>query len=219
MTILATPTKQAPQLTIVRSEAPKPINPRKGTTTETAPLKWNVATTLLKAMKEDSKNANTRLMLAVGFFTGLRISDILNLKWNQLLNGDLTVKEKKTNKVRTIKIVPMLQTIVNNVYDGENLESFIFISKAYNSDQKKITVTAANKRIKKVFTKYGIEVQNASSHTLRKTFARRIWEGHGKTDEALIYLCELLGHSSTKMTRKYIGITKQVISNLYDCLK
>ena len=198
----------------------KVVNKRAGRKTETAPLKWKVATTLLKAMKEDTKMKNVRIMLAAGFFTGLRISDILRLRWKDLLSDSFEIVEQKTGKLRSIKIVPAFRGIINDVYDNETLNTFVCRSGSYNSENnnKAITVMSANKRIKRAFDKYGVDAQNASSHTLRKTFARRIWEFNGKTDEALIYLSELLGHSSTKMTRKYIGITKQRIDNLYDCL-
>ena len=195
-------------------------NKRAGVKTETAPLNWKIATTLLKAMKDDAKMMNVRIMVAAGIFTGLRISDILRIRWKELLGDSFQITEQKTGKVRSIKIVPAFRGIINETYAGQTLDSFVFCSTSYNSENsnKAISVVAANKRIKKAFHKYGIETQNASSHTLRKTFARRIWEFNGKTDEALIYLSELLGHSSTKMTRKYIGITKQRIDNLYDCL-
>ena len=41
---------------------------------------------------------------------GLRISDILSLRWKQILGTDeFTVIEKKTGKVRTIRLNPQLQ--------------------------------------------------------------------------------------------------------------
>ena len=50
-------------------------------------------------------NYKMSLLIALGCFTGLRISDILALRWNQILDVDeFTVTEIKTGKQRTIRI-------------------------------------------------------------------------------------------------------------------
>ena len=64
--------------------------------TETAPLKWQEAQTLLKLLKADDKH-ETRLMFALGFYTGLRISDILRLTWGQITSGPEVVAEAYMN--------------------------------------------------------------------------------------------------------------------------
>ena len=54
-----------------------------------------------------------------------------------------------------------------------------------------------------------------SSHSLRKTFGRRIYENHNRSEEALIYLSELFNHSSSSTTRTYLGIKKEELNNIY----
>ena len=39
-----------------------------------------------------------------------------------------------------------------------------------------------------------------------------------KSEDALVRLCELLGHSSPAITRRYIGLTQQVMMDTYDML-
>ena len=66
-----------------------------------------------------------------------------------------------------------------------------------------------------VLEEYGIQTQNASSHCLRKTFARRVYEANGRTEDGLILLSQILNHTGPAMTRKYIGLTREVVAEAY----
>lgn len=193
-----------------------------GRVTETAPLKWQEAQTLLKLLKADEKH-ETRLMFALGFYTGLRISDILRLTWGQITSGpEVMVIEKKTGKARRIQLNPDLQTIIKEArkaagergnYPGP--EEFVFTSKRGPSIGSPLTVVGANIRIRETLEGYGIQTQNASSHCLRKTFARRVYEANGRTEDGLILLSQILNHTGPAMTRKYIGLTREVVAEAY----
>lgn len=63
-------------------------------------------------VSHDGKQENYKfsLLIALGSFFGIRISDLVNLKWCDILNADiLTIIEKKTKKQRTIKINEQLK--------------------------------------------------------------------------------------------------------------
>lgn len=185
-----------------------PRTSRKGTTTTTAPLKWNQAQTLVKAAQADGDD-RTALLVALGIYTGLRISDILALTWEQVQAGTIDLVEGKTKKRRHITVHPDLARIIASVPASNG---YVF---TYRNTGRPITVQAANQRLKAAFEAYGIEAQNASSHTLRKTFARRVWEANGKTDAALVLLSQVLNHKDTATTRRYIGLTAEVIADAY----
>ena len=58
------------------------------------------------------------LLIALGCFTGLRISDILALRWNQILGvSEFTIIEKKTGKKRTLRLNPQLQQHIQECYE------------------------------------------------------------------------------------------------------
>ena len=58
---------------------------------------------------------------ALGCFTGLRISDILALRWNQILDAEeFTIIEIKTGKQRTIRINMQLQQHIRDCYEHIN---------------------------------------------------------------------------------------------------
>ena len=50
-------------------------------------LQWSEAMNLVRKLARDS-NYKMSLLIALGCFTGLRISDILALRWNQILDAE-----------------------------------------------------------------------------------------------------------------------------------
>jgi len=163
--------------------------------TETAPIKWNQAQAVIKCLMADGDH-NTALLFASGFYFGLRISDILSLKWGQILSDRFELEEQKTGKTRRITVSSKYRQLVTQAVDL-------------------MAVIAANKRIRSAFTRYGITTQNPSSHTLRKTFGRRVYENLNQSENALITLSKIFNHRDISTTRKYIGITQQQIENVY----
>ena len=75
---------------------------------------------LVRKLARDS-NYKMSLLIALGCFTGLRISDILALRWNQILDAEeFTIIEIKTGKQRTIRINMQLQQHVRDCYEHIN---------------------------------------------------------------------------------------------------
>ena len=72
--------------------------------------------------------------------------------------------------------------------------------------------------LKKLVARIGVRGVNISNHTLRKTFAKQIWMNKGENEASLILLSEILGHSSTAITRTYLGISDREISDAYKTL-
>ena len=62
-------------------------------------------------------------------------------------------------------------------------------------------------------------MKNDTSHSHRKTFGRHIVEMAGADAErALIKLSEIFSHSSTAITRRYLGLKDEEISEVYASL-
>lgn len=190
----------------------------KGQRTTTGFVQWTELTNLILKLERDGENKFS-LLIGTGAFTGLRISDILSTKWSQLIDKEvIELNEKKTGKFRKIKINSDLKRLVENNYEAmgsPDLDTFVFVNK-YGT--KQINVQWVNTKLKEIFTKYGIKTESPSSHTLRKSFGRRIWEINDYSEKSLVLLSELFQHSNIQITKRYLGIKEQELFDVYDSL-
>lgn len=182
-------------------------------------LEWDTMLKLTRNLFND-KNYDMSLLIALGSFWGLRISDLLNLTWSQILNTEqLEIIEKKTGKRRSIKINIQLQKHIAecfSVIQPRKIESKCFIS------QKRTvySVQRINIILKKLKVKYNIKIDHFSSHSLRKTFGRAVYNNSENNAEfALVKLSELFNHSDVRTTRKYLGLRDDELMEAYDLLK
>ena len=180
-------------------------------------LIWSDAMNLIRKLAKD-ENYKISLLIALGCFTGLRISDILSLRWKQILGTDeFTVIEKKTGKVRTIRLNPQLQQHIKECYGHINpvgINAPILISQKGTI----FTVQRINIILKEVKKKYRLKIDHFSTHSLRKTFGRKVFESSENAELALVKLMELFNHSSVTITKRYLGLRQEELLNTYDCL-
>ena len=190
-----------------------------GQITTTSFIDWNDFISLITRLEKD-KEYKFCLLVSIGVFTGLRISDLLTLKYLDILEDDVfLITEKKTKKDRSIKVNSTLKEIVQRVYNKLNVSNpneLIFLNK-YGT--KSIDKSYVNVKLKELFLKYRIKVKgNVSTHTFRKTLGRRVVDVNDYSSESMVLLMELFGHSNMGITKRYLGITKDEIHNVYDCL-
>ena len=89
----------------------------KYSTTTADYLDWEIAMNLIRKLAKD-KNYKMSLFVALSCFTGLRVSDILSLRFYQILGvSEFTIIEKKTGKKRTIRLNPQLQEHIQECYE------------------------------------------------------------------------------------------------------
>ena len=191
----------------------------KGQNTTTTYIDWNDFISLITRLEKD-ENYKFCLLISIGVFTGLRISDLLTLTYSDLLNNEtFSLREMKTKKQRSIKVNKDLREIVSRIVSKSNitnLNQLIFINK-YGT--KSIDKSYVNVKLKELVKKYRIKLDgNVSTHTFRKTLGRRVMEVNNYSNESLVLLMELFGHSSMSITKRYLGIREQEIHNVYDSL-
>ena len=191
----------------------------KGQNTTTTYMEWNDFISIITRLEKD-ENYKFCLLISIGVFTGLRISDLLSLTYSDLLSNEtFTLREMKTKKQRSIKVNKDLKEIVMRIVSKSNitnLNQLIFINK-YGT--KSIDKSYVNVKLKELVKKYRIKLDgNVSTHTFRKTLGRRVMEVNNYSNESLVLLMELFGHSSMSITKRYLGIREQEIHNVYDSL-
>lgn len=181
-------------------------------------LNWDTAINLVHKLYRDG-DYRISLFVAAGIMLGLRVSDIKRLTWRMLLENDvLVIVEKKTKKRREIKLNKHFKSHVKDCFTAlsiSNIDEACFLS------NKKVVFSTQrlNVILKELKAKYNIKVERFSCHSLRKTFGRQIFNAAGDNKEmALVKLSQVFGHSSTAITRRYLGLREEEILATYDLL-
>jgi integrase len=155
----------------------------------------------------DSKNEKIGLYILTAIYTGLRTGDIQRLTWNELKGESFTVIEEKTGKARTIKINDTLRKAIDKISKGNGL--------IFTSQKKSVYTTQALNRILKDIFKKESKKENISTHSLRKTFGRRVYDSMNQSEHALTLLSDIFSHSSVQITRTYLGLKQEEFNDVY----
>ncbi len=173
---------------------------------------------LLDCLEKDGKYKQCAYCL-LSFCLALRISDVLNIRWMDVLDRDsVIITEKKTKKTRSIPISKSVSERLANLYELAGYpirDKCILYSPITGSSVSKQYINRLCKQWKE---KYSLKIGNFSSHTFRKTFGRYVYDKMGRTDEALIRLNYIFHHSSIKITQVYIGLRKQETDEIFNSI-
>lgn len=143
------------------------------------------------------------ILFIIGINTGLRISDILQLKKEDLLQTHLKLREKKTRKEKRIRIPPAIRKelieYAKTLKDGE------YAFRSRQGGNRPIDRSTAY-RILREAAEY-VSLDEVGTHTLRKTFGYHFYQ---QTKDVAM-LQELFNHSSPHITLKYIGVNQDAM--------
>lgn len=188
----------------------------KGTSTKADYLEWDSMLLLLQKLEKDQEY-KFQLLIAVGSYTGLRISDMLKLRWVDVMETEtLVLVEGKTHKSRKIKINPALAEIISRLHGKMEIicnQQLMYINRF---GEKSINIQYVNRKLKEISKKYlsGNKI-SFSSHSFRKTLGRHVWAINDYSEKSLVLLGEMFNHSSVKITKIYLGIKEQEIGDVY----
>jgi len=154
-----------------------------------------------------------KAMLELFYSSGLRLSELAGLTWNQLdpASGMLTV----TGKGNKTRMVPFGRMAAAALAEWRKVrleladygESAIFVSR----NGKPLSVRSIQARIRYWAKKQGL-AQNVYPHLLRHSFASHMLESSGD----LRAVQELLGHSDISTTQVYTHLDFQHLARVYD---
>lgn len=156
-----------------------------------------------------SGNKRNLLLFTLGINTALRVSDLLELKFKDVVDekmqplSHIKLKETKTGKNNMIAISKGSKKLIGE-YCKENfkgnMNEYLFTSrKGYNQPIKR---QMAWKIIKEAAEEVGVD--DIGSHSLRKTWAYHSY----KAGTDIVIIQDMLNHSSPAVTLRYIGITQ-----------
>lgn len=159
----------------------------------------------IKEMKEELLKSSERdyLLFLTGINSGLRISDILNLKVSDVKDKThIHIKEKKTGKDKRFFINKPLSEAFKQYAMSMDNDNYLFASR--KGENKPITRVQAYRILNKAAKVVGLE--EIGTHTLRKTFG--YWYYKQFKDVAILQ--DVFNHSSPSITLRYIGINDDV---------
>ncbi|MBA7523697.1 Tyrosine recombinase XerC [subsurface metagenome] len=171
----------------------------------------------IKNNLKDKEEYRNYLVFTMGVNSALRSSDLRNLKVSDVLDNKGDIKKylytrvKKTKREIRITINEAMREAINYYLKKTkvfNPEQFLFKSK--RSD-KPIDNVALFYMIKKWTKEVGLVNERYSAHSLRKTWGYQARVHHGASIEMI---SEKLGHRSTNVTRRYIGISQEEVNKM-----
>lgn len=155
------------------------------------------------------------LLIIMGVYTALRISDLLQLTWGDVYDFTLEsfrthihVTERKTGKRKSIALNRMVVTALRLCFSAKvQPDSYLF-----QSGKRKdapIGRVQAWRIIKEAALAVGIAAR-ISCHSLRKTFGYHAWQA----GVSAVLLMDVYNHSSYAVTRRYLGVAQDDLDNL-----
>lgn len=171
------------------------------------------------------------MLFIVGINFGLRISDLLSLKFSHLITDDFSFRdsfailEKKTENTRkkkrnrhiTInKAVMEAVTLYLENTPGVTLGDYMFRSESNRGKNTGAPLSrmSVERILKKAVSDLEIPVK-AGTHCLRKTFCLHQMMMSGNDPRKLLLLQKMLGHSTSAQTLDYIGLTEEEMGEAY----
>lgn len=157
-------------------------------------------------------NPKHKLLLLLGYGAGLRRSEIINLRWEDILFAEhkIHIKQSKGKKDRMVMLPYSIVSYLEDYRRLHGVEGWVFEGQ-YKGES--LSAGTVQQVMRNAVVKAGLE-KRASVHTLRHSFATHLLESG--TD--IRYIQQLLGHSSIKTTMVYTHIspkaTRAIVSPL-----
>ena len=176
----------------------------------------------LKTRTEDWDSLNTKMLVTVFYSTGMRLSELINMRERQV---DFSRKQLKIlGKGNKERIIPAGEELLLTIRDYINEKRKAFARRPSDSiGEKSDEVLLVSSKGRKLYPKYAYNLVKAilseevkhldkkSPHVLRHTFATHLMNNGANLDAVK----ELLGHASLASTQIYTHNTIEKLKNVY----
>ena len=154
-------------------------------------------------------NIRHKLIIMVLYYAGLRLSEAINLRWEDIdFDREIIhIKKTKGEKERVVFLHPKLVEMLK-IY-GVNKKGLVFRSQR----KKRYNRRTIQQIVHDVAEKAEIE-KRVSPHTLRHSFATHLLEAGAD----IRYIQHLLGHKDLKTTQIYTHIANKDVKKLANLL-
>lgn len=139
--------------------------------------------------------------IAFGCYLGPSSKELLTLRWNHLFNQIYKWRFEERYNVVIDKDLHKVATTNFDIVKPERKNELV-LPHLFNSN-KSVSAGQFNASLIKLFTEFLVNTPEPNFQTLRKTFARKIFEDMAYSDLAVEILSDQLGYSRT-LTRTYL---------------
>jgi integrase/recombinase XerC len=167
----------------------------------------------LNTNSEDWDSLNTKMLITVFYSTGMRLSELINMKEKQV---DFSKKQLKIlGKGNKERIIPTGEELLTMIRDYINEKRKVFEKTddvlLVSSKGKKLYPKYAYNLVREILRKEVKTLDKKSPHVLRHTFATHLMNNGANLDAVK----ELLGHASLASTQVYTHNTIEKLKNVY----
>ena len=160
------------------------------------------------ALIKSARNLRDKALIMTILSSGLRASEILNLKEDDLYRRSLIVSRGKGGKPRVTFIDPLTEKSIREYHYKREVDSvFVFT----NSFGKPLSRQYLSRMISETALRAGIK-KRVSAHTLRHSFATNMLRKGARIEDVQ----PLMGHSNISTTRLYMHFTNEYLRERYD---
>ncbi|WP_137297474.1 tyrosine-type recombinase/integrase [Psychromonas sp. SP041] len=144
----------------------------------------------------------------IGLNLALRISDLLAIRFEDIHDDRLRVKESKTGKLANIKLNQKALSAIRQIQSEHPDHIYLFQSYRNQQALNSIPRPLSRRAVSQAFAMIGTEVQvSLGTHSMRKTRGYHLYQN----TKDIARVMKMLRHSSEGVTLRYIGITQDDI--------
>ena len=170
----------------------------------------------LEQIEAASRGWRLRFMIFIGKYTGLRISEMLGLKYSDFSDGFLKLRrqyyrgEETPPKYNSVRDIPLHPVLLQELADHKRMHQQEMKERGYKSEYVFTTVngfpfddSSVRHQFEHFYSRNGIDPQ--SFHTYRHTFCTNMV----KAGVPLQIASKLMGHKNIETTAKYYTFVSQ----------
>ncbi|WP_274363727.1 tyrosine-type recombinase/integrase [Paenibacillus thermotolerans] len=150
------------------------------------------------------------LFFTFGIYSGLRVSDLRQLRAGMVRGTHVYIREKKTKKEKKFIIHPAIRADLDKYIAKMNDSDFLFPSRQAKKKSKlrsqPIDRSTAYKMLNQAARHFGLT--EIGTHTMRKTWGYHLYRQDPRN---LALLMDMFNHDQETTTLRYIGFTQDMM--------
>lgn len=152
-------------------------------------------------------NVRNRAIILTLIRSGLRVSELVSLRYDDIYERSIVVRCGKGGKARVTFIDRETEIAIKTYLQGQRRREYLFINQSKHQMSRQMVFAL----VKQTAERAGIE-KKVTPHTLRHTFATNLLQNGARIEDVQ----PMMGHKSIQTTRIYMHFTNDYLHQRYD---